>query len=110
MTTVSSATPEWLRDLNGRVGPLPPDSARYFNMAIKADPPTPEADTVPDSTYAVMWHARFGHEWVVIDDIKNAGVFYSDALRRLASVGQLDFVYLADRAKTACKLQTGEKT
>jgi hypothetical protein len=56
----------------------------------------------PIYTLLNLWVARYGNEWVDLDEIKN-DEFFSLAHKRLAQMGQLEQHYLTDRARFVCR-------
>ena len=57
---------------------------------------------VPTDRLIDLWIARWGHDWVDLQDIQD-DQFFQDAYTRMRREGELEIHYLTDRAKYVCR-------
>ena len=67
--------------------------------SMELDHPAYEA---PVSVLIDMWLARFGNDWIDIEDVDNDD-FFRRAFSRLKGMGELEVHYLTDRARYVCR-------
>ena len=58
--------------------------------------------TTPLPTLIDLRVARFGNDWVDLESIDN-DEFFSKAYKQLKAVGDLETLYLTDRARYVCR-------
>ncbi len=58
--------------------------------------------STPIETLINLWVARYGNEWVDVNDVL-AEEFYGLTYKRLKSMGKLETHYLTNRARFVCR-------
>jgi len=57
---------------------------------------------IPTTRLIDLWVARFGHDWVDLQDVVS-DPFYKDAYDRMRREGELEVHFLTDRSKYVCR-------
>ena len=57
---------------------------------------------IPTARLIDLWVARFGHDWVDLQDVVSDS-FYKDAYDRMRREGELEVHFLTDRSKYVCR-------
>lgn len=57
---------------------------------------------VPTKTLINLWVAKWGHDWIDLNDLVDDS-FFNDAYHRLRQEGEVEVHYLTDRAKYVCR-------
>lgn len=64
--------------------------------------PTTLLSDIPTDRLIDLWVARFGHDWVDLQEIMD-DQFFQDAYTRMRREGELEVHFLTDRAKYVCR-------
>ena len=64
--------------------------------------PTTLLSDIPTDRLIDLWVARFGHDWVDLQDLLD-DQFFQDAYTRMRREGELEVHFLTDRAKYVCR-------
>ena len=64
--------------------------------------PTTLLSDIPTDRLIDLWVARFGHDWVDLQEVMDEQ-FFQDAYTRMRREGELEVHFLTDRAKYVCR-------
>lgn len=97
ITAVTSAT------LTGRLSKAGPFGAAVSHSdSLRSDQLDHEAFEIPVDGMIDLWLARFGNDWVDLEEV-DRDTFWLMLYRRLKSIGELEIHYLTDRARYVCR-------